>query len=587
MILIKYFTLAFICSGMKRILVILIFTAVNSYAQDIKNKYLKNETVTYKECIDFYKLLASKYPKARLLEYGKTDVGIPLHLFMITNNQDFNLSSDNNKNKTILLINNGIHAGEPCGVDACLSLSEDLLSKKELNDLLEKVIVCIVPFYNIDGALNRGCCSRANQNGPLEYGFRANAKNLDLNRDFIKCDAQNTKSLIQLIQSIQPHVFVDTHISDGADYSYNMTLIASQHNKLNTNLANLLNQKMLPDLQKEMKLKNNEMCPYVDTKAAIPDSGLIGFLETPRFATGYTALFNMFGFVTEAHMLKPYPIQVKATYDLLLSFIRTSNKLSSEINESKKKADTETAQLQSLFPLNWTIDTTKFDMIEFKGYQAGYKKSKISGLDRLYYDQSKPFTRQIKYYNYYEAKDVIKKPKAFLIPQAWSQVVALLQLNNVKMQNLLHDTTITVKTYYIDDYKTTSKPYEGHYLHHQNVLREKEDKLHFYKGDFIIWCNQPANRFIIETLEPKAVDSYFNWNFFDSALQQKEWFSDYVYEDTAEKILIENPQLKVKLDEFVSENNLQTKHWEQLAWIFKNAPQYEKSAFRYPVYKIE
>jgi hypothetical protein len=572
---------------MKKILLLLTILTALANAQEVKLKYLQNKTVTYKECIDFYKNLELKFPNGKLLEQGKTDVGLPLHLFMITNDKDFDINSIKKKNKTILFINNGIHAGEPCGVDACLSLSEDLLSKKELYPLLDNVVICIVPFYNIDGALNWDCCSRANQNGPEEHGFRANAKNLDLNRDFIKCDAQNTKSLIQMIQLIQPHVFVDTHISNGADYSYNMTLIATQHNKLNSSLRTYLNADMLPALKNEMKQKNNEMCPYVDTKTEIPDSGLVGFMETPRFATGYTTLHNILGFVTEAHMLKPYPLQVKATYDLLLSFINIMGNQSAKIIRAKQLADQQVSLNQNYFLLNWNLDTTRFDLIEFKGYEATYKKSSISGLNRLYYDRTKPFNKKIKYYNYYVAKDSVLKPKAYLISQAWGSVIELLKINNVKFQVLQNDTSIEVNCNYIDDYKTVSKPYEGHYLHSNVVLKNKVLPVQFYKGDYIIWCNQTANRFIIETLEPQAIDSYFNWNFFDSSLQQKEWFSDYVYEETAEKLIKENPTLKIELDNYVKENNLSESHWQQLAWIFKHAPQYEKTAFRYPVFKLQ
>lgn len=572
---------------MNKLLIIALLWAFCSKAQGTKHKYLQNETVTYQECIDFYKELEKKYPNGKLLEFGNTDVGLPLHLFMISTDGDFDVNSTRNQQKAVLFINNGIHAGEPCGVDASLSLSEDLLNKKEFASLLNNVLVCIVPFYNIDGALNRGCCSRANQNGPQEYGFRANSKNLDLNRDFIKCDAQNTKSLIQMIQQIQPHVFVDTHISNGADYSYNMTLISTQHNKLTPVLGNYLQQKMLPALQVEMKTKNNEICPYVDTKKDTPDSGLIGFLETPRYATGYTALHNMIGFVTEAHMLKPYPVQVKATYDILVSILTTMSKHNKEIIDNKKMANDYVAIQQQTFPLNWTLDTTSFDLIEFKGFEASYKKSSITGLNRLYYDRSKPFTKNIKYYNHYASEDNINKPKAYIIPQAWINVIELLKLNKVQMQRLTKDSVIVVNCYYIEDYKTVSKPYEGHYLHYNTKLRTQNLAIQFYKGDYIVLCNQISNRFIIETLEPKAVDAYFNWNFFDSSLQQKEWFSDYVFEETAEKILKENPSLSLELEKYVKEKKLENNHWEQLAWLFKHAPQYEKTAFRYPVFKLE
>jgi hypothetical protein len=155
------------------------------------------------------------------------------------------------------------------------------------------------------------------------------------------------------------------------------------------------------------------------------------------------------------------------------------------------------------------------------------------------------------------------------------------------MKAFQNDTTITVNCYYVDDYKTSPKAYEGHYVHSNVSLKSNTQSINFYKGDYIIWCNQNSNRFIVETLEPKATDSYFNWNYFDSALQQKEWFSDYVYEETAERILKEDPQLKIELEKYVKDKKLENSHWEQLAWIFKHAPQYEKTAFRYPVFRLE
>lgn len=572
--------------AMKKIVFLFLLTT-HCFSQDIKSKYLKNESVTYIECINFYKQLETKYKNSKLFEYGLTDVGIPLHVFMITDDGDFNLESIRKKGKAILLVNNGIHAGEPCGVDASLSLSEDLLQAKIDQNYLKNLVVCIIPFYNIDGALNRGCCSRFNQNGPLEHGFRANAKNLDLNRDFIKCDAQNTKSLIQIIQQLKPQIFIDTHISNGADYTYNMTLIATQHNKLHPELGKFLSTKMLPALYDDMKNKKNEMCPYVDTKDNTPDSGLVGFLETPRFASGYAALHNILGFVTEAHMLKPYPIQVKATYDLLMSIINYTNKKATEIIETQNRANLYTATAQNQFALNWNLDTNKFDFIEFKGYEAAYKKSNISGLDRLYYNRDKPYSKKIKYYNYYNATDLVNKPLAYVIPQAWSNIISLLEMNNVKLSVLKNDTTMEVFCYYVESFKSPLKPYEGHFLHGNVELKSRKMKINFYKGDLMVMCNQVSNRFIIETLEPKAADSYFRWNFFDSSLQQKEWFSDYVFEETAEKILLENPNLRIELDNYIKEKKIENNHYEQLVWIFKHSPNHELTAFRYPIFKVE
>src|SRR6185436_7817135 len=351
------------------------FYASTLSGQALSEKYLSNETVTYDECISFYKSLDKKYDHAKLITCGLTNAGKPLHVFVITNDADFNPSSIKGKGKRILLINNGSHPGEPDGIDACMKFSEDILSGKIQGSLPDHLVVCIIPVYNIDGALNRGCCSRSNQNGPKEYGFRGNARNLDLNRDFIKCDSENAKSFEKIFHEWDPDVFLDTHVSDGADYPYTMTLISSQHNKLNQLLGNYSKIEMTPALFQKMLEKNDEMVPYVNTFnwEDPPDKGIVGFFEPPRFSTGYAALFNTIGFVAETHVFKPFPQRVKSTYNLILSMLEIMNNDFDKIGELRSKAKQDCATRID-FPLQWQVDTAKFDLINFKGYEAKYKK---------------------------------------------------------------------------------------------------------------------------------------------------------------------------------------------------------------------
>ena len=107
---------------------------------------------------------------------------------------------------------------------------------------------------------------------------------------------------------------------------------------------------------------------------------------------------------------------------------------------------------------------------------------------------------------------------------------------------------MSVEMYYIENFETTKNPYEGHYLHYNTKVRREKQSIQFRKGDMLIKVNQKGNRYIVETLEPHAVDSYFNWNFFDGILQQKEWFSPFAFETTAQQVLKENPQLKTDFE---------------------------------------
>jgi hypothetical protein len=537
-------------------------------------------TKTYAEVIAEYKSLDKPNDAMSISEWGNTDAGIPLTAVVLSADRNFS----DHTGKCVIMINNAIHPGEPDGVDASMELVKNYLAHPDL--LPKNVVLVIVPVYNIDGYLNRGTSSRANQNGPAEYGFRGNAKNLDLNRDFIKADAQNTLALEQLFQHWKPDLFIDNHVSDGADYQYTMTLIATQRSKLHPLLAEYMDRKLVPALYSGMNALGKPMCPYVDTYGETPESGIVGFLETPRFATGYAALFNCIGFVPETHMLKPYNDRVWATYDLMVTMINQCAKDAAEIVRLHAAAD-EAVKKQTAFPLAWKLDTTQYDMIDFKGYESSHVVSKVSGLPVLYYDRAKPYEKKIRFYNTYVPTLTVQKPAMLIIPQAWTAVIERLKINRVEMFRLANDTTLTTEFSYFTKVNSPSFPYESHYNHRGTQTAERMASARFFKGDYVIVLNQSANRYIMETLDPRGDDSFFAWNFFDGVLGQKEWFSDYVFDPMAERILTDNPQLKAELDSAKrADTTLANDHWQQMNFIYQRSAYKEPTHNRYPVARM-
>jgi len=544
-----------------------------------------NSTATYEEAISFYKKLDAAHTQIQLTTHGMTDVGLPLHTVVLSTDRDFDPKSIRRKNKNILFVNNAIHAGEPCGVDASMMLLRNYLEDKSLQKLLEHTVIVVIPMYNLGGVLNRNSHTRTNQNGPESYGFRGNAKNLDLNRDFIKCDSKNAQTFNQIYNYWQPDVFIDNHTSNGADYQYTITLIPTQHNKLDPNLAKYLNEKMLPRLFSDMEKNDWEMTPYVFARST-PDEGIAGFLDLPRYSSGYAALHNAISFMPETHMLKPFKDRVQSTYTFMDVMIKLMHDDFKEIQTVRKTA-IENTKNKTSFDLNWTLDFQQSDKIMFKGYTAKQKPSAISGKDRLYYDRDEPYEKKIDHYNYYKTTASVDKPVAYLIPQGYSDLIDRLKWNNVKVEQLQKDKIFEVEMYRIKDFKTREQPYEGHFLHSgvevENFVQQKSYK----KGDYIIYVNQSSNRYIVETLEPVAPDSYFAWNFFDGILQQKEYFSSYVFEDLAEEILEKNPKVKKQFEEKKTEDAEFAKNARaQLDFIYKNSPHYEPTHRVYPIGRL-
>jgi hypothetical protein len=571
---------------MKKLLMFLSLATGHVYAQltPFELSKDKNYTATYAEVMAYYPEVVKLYPKqVKLFNYGTTDVGKPLTLVVVSKDGVFNLAQIKQQNKRVILINNGIHPGEPEGIDASMMLVRDLLKN---NKLPNDVVVCFIAVYNIDGSMNRGV-SRVSQNGPRAYGFRGNYRNLDLNRDFIKADSRNALAFMEILNTWNPDIFLDNHASNGADYQYVMTLIETQKDKQHPILAEYTSKTLSPELYKRMAKSGFEMTPYVESLKTTPDSGIVAFLETPRFSTGYTVQHNIISYVTETHMLKPYDKKVYGTYQFMQHLIDICQRDAKQIGDLKHQADEQVKQ-QKAYALSWALDEQKFDIISFKGYEAEHKPSDISGLSRLFYDRNKPFTKNIKYYNTYKASLTADKPVAYVIPQAWGKIIDLFKLNNVAMRQLKHDTTLNVQTYYIADYKTSNRPYEGHYLHSGLKLTILDNNpIKFYEGDYVVYTNQAINRYIVETLEPQAVDSFFTWGFFDSMLSQKEHYSDYVFEDIAFEYLNKHPELQKLLNDEKAKNpQLAQSGREQLEFIYKNSPFYEKTYLRYPVARL-
>ena len=545
-----------------------------------------NTTATYAECIAYYQRLAAAYPQITLREAGPTDSGRPLHEVVIDADGAADPAEARRRGHRIVLIQNGIHPGEPEGIDASMMLARDLVQQPRLQELLRHTTVVIIPIYNVGGALNRNSTTRANQNGPESYGFRGNARNLDLNRDYAKQDSRNARSFAALFGRWQPDIFLDNHVSDGADYQYTMTLIPTQKDKLNPILSQYLTGQLLPALYAGMARKKWPLTPYVDFAGRTPDArGLVGFLETPRYSTGYAALFNTIGFITETHMLKAYAPRVRATYDFMAVLLRTVRAQDDALGRARAAAAEQVAA-QTEFPLAWTLDTTRAETVTFRGYEGRLKPSEVSGRPRLYYDRQQPYARPIPYYNYFRPTATARRPAAYLIPQAWAEVVDRLRGAGVRLQRLRQDTTLTAEFYRIGDYQTSPRPYEGHYPHSQVQLTAAPAAGRFLRGDYVarLADNPTTARYLVEMLEPQATDSFFAWNFFDSVLQQKEYFSDYVFEDLAAALLRQNPALRQQLEAAkTAAPALAASAAAQLDWVYRHSPYFEPAYRRYPV----
>ena len=571
------------------LLTFLLPTIAQNAVSDLPTPFERDSahTATHTEGVTFYKKLAQRFPqKMTFSTFGTSDCGEPLHVAVLSSDKTFTPESARKSGKLVLFINNAIHPGEPEGVDATMLFARDLVLNPKNAAFLKQIVVVIIPFYNVDGVLNRNSTTRANQNGPAEYGFRGNAQNLDLNRDFVKCDTRNAASFNQLFTKWEPDMFIDNHTSNGADYQYTMTCIATQQSKLAPQLADYQQNSLLPQLYDGMKTVGFEMTPYVNFDER-PTDGIFGFMDAPRYSTGYAALHHVLGFMPETHMLKPFPARVRGTLAFEKTILDICLKDKNKILAAKQAAIEFYRKEKTTFELQWKQDTVLHKTLIFKGYEAKMKPSEVSGLPRLWYDRTAPFEKTIRYFDFFTPSVFVEKPTAYIVPQAYQRVIERLKWNGVDMRQLSNDTLIEVELYRIKNFKSSANPYEGHHPNGGVELTTEIQKVRYRKGDFWINLNQNANRYIVETLEPQGMDSNFYWNFFDGILNQKEGYSDYVFEDIAAEILKNSPDLRKKLEEKrQSDPKFAASAEAQLDFVYKNSVYYEPSHRVYPVGRV-
>lgn len=544
-----------------------------------------NTTPTYHELIEMYQKLAAENAEIELYAMGESDYGLPIYVCILNGAQDSLRTFEKARKSTTLLINNGIHPGEPDGINACLIWIEDWIkSGKKTKNM---PVIGIIPAYNVGGMMNRSASSRANQEGPLEYGFRGNAQNLDLNRDFIKMDSKNMFTFATIFHALDPDVFIDTHVSNGADYQYTLTYISSMKERLSPPIADIVHDQFLPFLTKDLGKKKTDLIGYVNLEDDAPEKGMSVFNDLPRYSMGYASLFNAMSFTIETHMLKPFKQRTEATLLFLESTISWMGSNAVKIEEAREEAFAYDNSLLQ-FPFNYQLSDQK-DSLLFKGYEHSYPISEVTGLKRLKYHQDQPFEKYIPYYKTYVPADTLGIPTYYVIGVQCKEVIERLTANNVEMEPYGSMKHTTFEQYKMLSFESTNRPYEGHFLHSKMQAElVKPYSIMLKEGDFLIATNQRNRRFILSVLEPEMPDSYFAWNYFDSYVQQKEYFSSYVFEDKAAELLAEDPELKRLFDEKKSnDQEFRENSNSQLYFIYQHSEFYEPTHNLLPVFRIE
>src|SRR5678816_3199060 len=303
------------------------------------------ETPTYADTIDYCRRLAAASPAIEFRSFGNSGQGRELPLLVASESQSFTPETAKAGGKAVVLIQACIHSGEPDGKDAGFALLRDLTITKSVPSILENAVLLFIPIYNTDGHERSSPYSRINQNGPVSMGWRTTRTYQNLNRDYMKADTPETRAWLKLWNEWQPDLFIDCHVTDGADYRCNITYHHEHHDGVDSAVLEwereVFGRKVAPATEAAGNIISWYL-EFVDNRNL--ELGTRDFNGSPRFSTGYVPLRNRPGILIETHMIKDYRSRVIGTYDFLRAALTEVNNDPDRLVRIGREADQRTVE---------------------------------------------------------------------------------------------------------------------------------------------------------------------------------------------------------------------------------------------------
>jgi Zinc carboxypeptidase len=544
------------------------------------------KTPRYAETMEFCRRLESASPWISVRSFGKSPQGRDL-IMVVASKEKINQPSDARASgKAILLIQNGIHAGEIDGKDACLMLLRDIAITKRKAALLDNVILLVIPIYNVDGHEKFGPYNRINQNGPEEMGWRVTAQGLNLNRDYMKADAPETQAWLRMFNEWLPDFFIDVHVTDGADYQYVITYGVEKHQNIAEPVRSWVRDRYVPMIS-SIRTNGIHIAPYVSLlNPENPSSGMGSGVAPPRLSTPYVALQNRPALLIETHMLKNYKARVEGTYHVLVSNMEFLNQEYRILRDAVNKADLNTIEgIRDPLPVRFETAHVPNTTFHYLGYKQVNTPSEISGGTWIQYSAD-PFDIDVPFYDSVLVTKTIDVPKGYLIPPQWEEVIQRLQWHGVKMEKLEKSLTLDVEMYRLTNPKWQQSSNEGRHPVTFTTERFRE-KREFPAGTLLVKLNQRTARVAVNALEPEAPDAFVTWGFFDALFEQKEYAENYVMERMAKEMLTTNTAISDEYWSRVSSDSLFAKNPSaRLNFFYQHSPYRDNEMGLYPVARL-
>jgi hypothetical protein len=549
------------------------------------------ETPNYDDTIAFARRLAHASSIIEYEGFGFSGQGRELPLIIASETGTFTPVAAKSEGKAVVLIQACIHSGEPDGKDAGFALLRDIAITQTVTGILNNVVLLFIPIYNTDGHERSSPYNRINQNGPVDMGWRTTSTYQNLNRDYMKADTPETRAWLNLWHQWQPDLFIDCHVTDGADYRCNITYHHEHHEGIDSTVLDWERDVFDDKVKSATEAAGNMISWYlefIDNRDL--ELGTRDFNGSPRFSTGYVPLRNRPGILIETHMIKDYRSRVIGTYDFLKAALIEVNRDPERLRTIGREADERTVDAgkaynpDARFPIDFEL-TDEATPFALKAFNYETQQSDVSGDLRVVYGRE-PLDLTVPMYQTFRVKTAVAPPLRYIVPAQWTDVIEVLKAHGVRMKTLAAFAALEVESYRFTNVIWPSEPFEGRHMPHFDVEPTVETRV-FPPGSRIVPMSQTLGRVILNLLEPHAPDSLARWGFFNAIFEEKEYAEHYVLEALAREMMSNDPALEHEFRQLVaSDPEFAASPSARLRFFYRRSPYWDPQMNLYPVGRI-
>lgn len=463
-------------------------------------------TSTSAEVEQFVAAVAGAAEHVRSFTFGKTVQDRDM-IGVVVSKEAYELGQQDDRN--VVLIIGNIHSGECAGKEAILQMMRELALDAE-SKWLDRNVLIFVPNYNADANDHVGLKNRPGQIGPeAGMGRRANLQQLDLNRDFMKIESPEARSLVGLIDKCNPHLFVDCHTTNGSKHRYALTYDIPHNPATAAPIRNFLRQKMMPAITKRLDAEGTSTFYYGNFNSQHTKWTTYGY--EPRYSTEYVGLRGRLAILSEAYSYITYQQRIEATHAFLTAILDYATDSADTIHQMLAEVEADFVKRASVEPdrieVSLAASVTAFDeKFTLKGYKDG-----------------QPHDYECDFVGDYKPTRSTPLPYAWLIKNDQPRIIDRLLRHGIEVQTLTSDKNLQVEFDTVVNLLRSKSDFQKHKMMRIETVRDLKD-FEAVKGSYVVRSAQPLGRLAAYLLEPESDDGFVTWNFFDRDLKKDAEF---------------------------------------------------------------